>query len=438
MFTKKRFLAGFLLLLLGLVTAVTAVASSPVVESDVEILYSFTGEQVGDVFGWVGADLGDITGDGVHEMLIPAILHTDANGFPVGKLYVYDGSNGALLHSVTGEGVALLGYSASSAGDVNGDGTPDYVGGAPYADYASVYSGADHSELLRLEGEAGEFFGVSVAGAGDVNDDGYGDLIVGATSAAYSFTGAGRVYLFSGADGSILWTADGPAENAELGTGVGLVGDVDGDGTPDQVAGAASSAKAYVFSGATGEIVHTLAPVEPDNAANFGRFFASGAGDYDQDGTPDIFVADYSATVDGVAGTGNAFVYSGADGRVLLALNGREPGGGFGPGRATEDLDGDGYVDLVIGAWTSSGGAPAAGQMLVISGRGPKPARVIQRATGAVEGDNLGVDALPVGDVNGDGHVDFMVTAVGNAFAGTEPGHVYVIAGGPNLPLRGR
>lgn len=440
--TRKRWFTVISLgatLLFLLAAALVMGANGRIAEPDANVLYQLDGEQVGDAYGWIAMDLGDITGDGIHDLLTTAPFYADENGAPAGKVYVYNGADGSLLNTITGSGVALLGYSANTAGDVNGDGVPDYVVGAIIGSYAEVYSGADHSLLLRLDGAGGDWFGSAVSGAGDVNHDGYADIIVGARFA--NDDASGRAYLFSGADGSLLWQQDGPVANAQLGSGTGLVGDVTGDGVPDLVMGAMSAGpfgggEAYVFSGADGSVVYTLTPKEPENAVVFGQFFASGAGDYNADGVPDIFVADYAATVGDNPGTGNAFVFSGADGRRLATFNGREPGGGFGPGRASSDFTGDGYGDLVIGAWTSSAGSAAGGQLLIISGNGPRAAQVVQTITGSIDGDNLGVDALPIGDVNGDGEMDFVGTAVGNNFNGTDVGHLFVVAGGQNQPIR--
>ncbi len=433
--TKRRFLTAASLGLFLLLTVALAVgANGRIAEPDANVLYQLDGEQLGDAYGWIAMDLGDITGDGVHDLLTTAPWYLDDAGTNAGKVYVYNGSDGTLLHTITGSSYAFLGYSGTTAGDVNGDGVPDYVVGARGGSYAEVYSGADHSLLLHVDGAGGDWFGSAVSGAGDVNGDGYADIIVGARFANDDNSGA--AYLFSGADGALLWQQDGPSAGAQLGTATGLVGDVTGDGVPDQVMGATGVSAAFVFSGVDGAIVYTLRPQEPANASTFGVFFASGAGDYNADGVPDIFVADYSATVDGVPGTGNAFVFSGADGRRLATFNGREPGAGFGPGRAVADFTGDGYGDLVIGAWTSSAGSAAGGQLLVISGNGPRPAQVVQTITGSIDGDNLGVDALPLGDVNGDGLTDFVGTAVGNNFFGLDVGHLFVVAGGQNQPIR--
>ncbi len=199
------------------------------------------------------------------------------------------------------------------------------------------------------------------------------------------------------------------------------------DGVPDVVAaadagGPAGTGQAYVFSGADGSILLTLEP--NGSPATYGVFFARGAGDINLDGTPDIFIGDYNA--DG--GNGRAYVYSGSDGAVLLEFLG-QPGEGLGPGRAVEDLNGDGYRDLVIAGYTY--GSTEEGRIYFFSG---KDGAVLRTLTGSIPGDNLGVDALSLGDLNGDGRPEFMLTSVGNDFAGLDVGRMYVVSLAPFKP----
>ncbi len=161
-----------------------------------------------------------------------------------------------------------LGRSVSNAGDANMDGYTDIVAGAQFnssnpdgtlgtgdevgaAGRVYVYSGKDGTWLHTFDGERqNDYLGISVSGAGDVNLDGYADIV----AAAYGYdpdplgpdgtplTGdeileAGRVYAFSGKDGSTLWTSDGEHTRTWLAS-VSDAGDVNFDGYNDVVAGA--------------------------------------------------------------------------------------------------------------------------------------------------------------------------------------------------------
>ncbi|MBV7327878.1 integrin alpha [Chloroflexi bacterium TSY] len=422
---------SLLTLLFALTIGVPVAAGGPFIENNVVIIHSFTGEQPGQGFGWVGADLGDIDGDGANDFLLTAPFFGENSE---GKVYVYSGKEGTLVHEIVGEAGALLGYSARGAGDVNADGTPDYIVGGPGAGgRAHVYSGADHTLLLDLSDTAtDEALGTSVDGAGDVNGDGHADLVLGASRADISetITDTGRIYLLSGLDGSLLWSHDGDTPQGRFGSGIGGVGDVNGDDIPDQVAAApfaGTHGQAHVLSGADGSLLFTLEPTigdAPASGGTYGVFFADAAGDVNGDGTADIFIGDYAAQRGEVAGTGRAYIYSGVDGSMLHQYNAEADGDGLGPGRALPDIDGDGSADLILAGWQSSAGVENGGKIYIHSGMDQT---LLHTVTGNIEADALGVDAFGVGDVNDDGQMDYMLTAVGNDFNSADVGRAYVV-----------
>jgi len=408
----------------------------PFVERDAKVRRAYQGENVGDSYGWIGANVGDLNGDGPNEYIITAPFFAES-GATDGRAYVYSGRTGLPIAIHTGNQGEWLGYSGAAAGDVNNDGVLDYALGGPssFAPPASgravVYSGADHTVIHEWSGDPAAHFGSAVSGVGDVNGDGHDDVVVGAqfagTTPGASFPdGAGRITVFSGADGYVLWSRDGLQGGDWLGGGVGRLADVNGDGVPDIVAAARGAdnfnGRAYVFSGADGSIIHTLAPTAPlSNSFTFGQFFARGAGDTDADGTEDIFIGDYNA----LGGDGRGYVFSGADGSVIHVFEAEASGDGVGPGRGIPDVNGDGHDDVVIAGWQSSAGAPQAGKVWVRSGA---DGSVLHAVTGKIETDALGVDALYLGDVSGDGQPDYLLTAVGLDFAGEDVGHAYVMS----------
>jgi hypothetical protein len=415
-------------MLIGLALGVVALGAdlgSPgyaqFLEPDVHVLYSLAGETAGDNFGFVGERIGDLNGDGASEFLIGA----PRGGVQLaGKAYIYSGRDGALLHIVTGNPFNRIGFSVAGVGDVNKDGVPDYaVGGPgtrggpfPQIGRVLVLSGADHSVLFVATGTNHlDFFGYDINAAGDANGDGSSDVIVGAPFFTGSALFSGRVHLISGHDGSTLWIQEGQQAQAQLGTGVSGIADVDGDGLPEQAIGARGAGpknqgEAYVLSGRTGAYLRTLKPVT-SSAFGLGDFFVHDAGDVDGDGRSDIYVGDYGDTRLGPF-TGRAYIYSGATSDKLRIFNGENAGDGFGCGRGVPDVDGDGAADVVSAAYTSSAGANQAGKTYLLSG---KTGKTIRTMTGTTAGQQLGIDALPIGDVNADGKTDFLITGAGVA-----------------------
>ena len=381
------------------------IAQAQFVEPDVAVLYTLRAEHAGDQFGWVAEQIGDIDGDHAPDFVIGA-PHSAAGGALAGRAYVYSGRTGALLHVVTGAANDQIGFAVQGPGDLDHDGVPDYAVGGPGGRVIAL-SGRDHHTLFDIR-VAHEQFGFSIGAAGDVNHDGRPDLIVGAWSANAA---AGKAYVLSGRDGSVLWTTNGPNPGAGLGQGVSGLDDLDHDGRPDVVASAPGAGPsflgaAFVYSGRDGSVLRTLAP-DP-TAVNFGTFFTHDAGDVDRDGTRDILISDFADTEGGVA-TGKSYVFSGRTGARLWVFRGEAANDGFGEGRGVGDVDHDHHADLLLASYNSSAGATSAGKLYLYSGA---DGHVIRTMTGTVAGDQLGFDALAVGDVDHDHATDFLITGV--------------------------
>ena len=206
-------------------------------------------ESNGGLFGISVAGAGDIDRDGFADLLVGA----SAEDFMAGMAYVFSGDDGSVLFQLESpSGGEEFGFSVAGAGDVDQDGFPDLIVGSPRADAvprnagrAHVFSGRDVSVLFHLDspnGVIGGLFGTSVAGAGDVNHDGVPDLLVGARieEPGPSPFGAGRAYVFSGQDGSVLFQLASLNEEFQgwFGSSTNSSGDINQDGAADLIVGA--------------------------------------------------------------------------------------------------------------------------------------------------------------------------------------------------------
>lgn len=447
------------------------------------------GTALGQGLGRSVAGIGDLNADGMDDFAVTTVsadevivVYGSASGFdPAMAEDTINGTNGIRLTNV---GAAGSLFSVASAGDVNNDGVADLIVGAsgsaesPGAAYvlfgsnslsASIdVTGLDGSDGFRLDGASnGDQFGISVA-SGDVNGDAISDLIVGASGvgtqgAAYVVYGKSTTFSASLAVGSLNGTNGvtiaGDQAGDDFGATVRWLGDFDGDTVGDLLVtapGAASGlGKAYVVYGdgslATSIDIGALPAldgfeIEGLRANQRLGSDAAGIGDFNDDGRPDLLLAEAADTV-GVGGA-RAYVVFGFDndsgGFDLDLLDGsngfavtpnlgdtpsplRTAGGG--------DFNGDGLADLLLtSAATSVGTDQFAGGGYVVFGQASGlPALFELTALNGSNGfkvEGAGLSELffeataSAGDINDDGFDDvifgaFLATVDTDAAAGS-------------------
>jgi hypothetical protein len=339
--------------------------------ADGSILYQFNAAALGENLGYSVSNAGDVNNDGFDDIIVGAPFRYGAVAWS-GSASVYSGADGSTLHLFDGAvDFDNHGFSVSNAGDVNADGFADLFVGAPgagpggiyRAGSAFVYSGANGTTLFQFDGSTPDSrFGFSVSNAGDVNADGFDDLIVGDMFAdPGALANAGSAFVYSGANGAILYQFDGATADDEFGTSVANAGDVDGDGFDDLIVGAGNATpggiygagSAFVYSGANGA---TLFQFDGLGVGDGLGQAVSIAGDINVDGFTDLIVG----------GTNSAFLFSGEDGSILQRFNG-PLGEHFGTSVSnTGDIHGDGRANVIVGASrTAPGGVSNAGSVFV-------------------------------------------------------------------------
>jgi hypothetical protein len=409
--------------------------------------------QAGAAFGRSVASAGDVNGDGYGDVIVGASAY-DNGASNEGAAFLYLGSATG-LHPTPAAALeanqtnASFGHSVASAGDVNGDGYGDvvvgayrYQNGAPDEGAAFLFlgsaAGLRTTAAATLEAnQAGAAFGHSVASAGDVNGDGYGDVVVGAQEFDNGEPDEGAAFLFLGGAAGLGTNAAATLEanqaGAAFGRSVASAGDVNGDGYGDVVVGAEEfdngepdEGAAFLFLGSAAGLSTTAAATLEANQAGaaFGRSVAS-AGDTNGDGYGDVVVG-ASAYDNGEPDEGAAFLYLGsAAGLATTAaatLEANQADANFGHSVASAgDVDGDGYGDMVVGAYRYDNGASDEGSALLYLGSaaGLAPTEAWRTESNQAYAW-FALSVASAGDVNGDGYDDVVVGA--SAYDNGEPG----------------
>ncbi|MEM7310351.1 MAG: integrin alpha [Planctomycetota bacterium] len=271
-----------------------------------------TGPSTNSSFGTGVANAGDVDGDGVDDLMVYMLVPLS------GRVHVYSGADHSLLHDLSGAGSSdNFGQSMCGIGDYNGDGFDDFAIGALTFNIergrVQVFSGnpaESGTVLLTVDGvNQGDFLGEAIANIGDVNGDGFDELAIGAPGSDAGMMNGGRVEVYAGGSGALLYAINGGFAQW-LGREVTGLGDVDEDGKPDFAVGAFNlkpqTGYVPIFSGENGQVIDSLN--DDDRLGDV----VVGIGDVDGDQRGDVVCGIWRDAPFGSNPSGRASVYCGA------------------------------------------------------------------------------------------------------------------------------
>lgn len=340
---------------------------------------NLTGYEINDGWRRQSAGMGDVNGDGYSDIVV------GANG----ALLLYTGSASGINTNPAQILTQFTGPNPTGVGDTNGDGYADLAVGDPAENKVYFYYGSRQGfKSTPITFFSQDWyrhnFGIEVSGAGDVNGDGFSDFMVTTEGNPYEYIST-KVDIFFGsyygpfpiAEHSTIsgWT------DAFFGRSMAGAGDINGDGFDDIVAGVpyyrvewAYRGGLYVYYGSSKGINSTGTLILSGQDASYLGYDVSSAGDVNGDGYADVLVGAYG--YDGSqTDQGAAFIYLGGPGGLstvpwdTLVIDKADAGLGFTVALAG-DVNGDGFSDVLTGSEIYSEGETNEGAVFLFQGNG--------------------------------------------------------------------
>jgi hypothetical protein len=428
---------------ISLVSSVVALVSSARAQT---ALFDRLGDVAQDRFGAEVAFVGDVDADGEQDFAIGS-PSTGVSSTQPGFVRVVSGRSLQVLATwVGGAPKDRFGHAIAGASDLDGDGNDDVLIGAPGAfasnpgGYAVVRSGATGLAIHSFAGAVDQAFGHAVAGGGFVDGDSVPDILIGAPYEDGAGSSRGRVYVYSGASGTLIRSHDGALDWGTFGWSVAFLGDIDGDGRDEYVAGAPAAWNNFVlpqvraYDGATGAGLWTNTNANFSDALGWSL---APIGDLTGDGVRDLIVGamqDAGVGCGGCTGKGYVRAISGATGVQIYQINNAT---GFYVGQgwdvaAVGDVNGNGYEDFACSrpGTEGCGGSVNLGVQIREGQTGALMLTVASVGAGSAFGF-----ALASGDANADGLRDVICGAPCASPSGAHSGsiHAYTIVRAPQV-----
>ena len=343
------------------------------------------------------------------------------------------------------DGDAMVGPHMNEACDAVADIDCDGVAGFSAVDLGTV------AETVFSTAVEDVYFGRTMVWDANLGGEDAGGLLVGANNYLLGQDTGSFVKLFLppfGAleDGDVpdaVWTAE---TGAELGVAIEPLGDIDGDGFTDFAVGVPAfdtlggRGSVFFFDGPlTGSFDETMAVGRIDGVESpdlFGTSIAN-LGDLDGDGEIDLLIGAPAVDDSVIGNDGAAFLFDGpytgtrttADAEAVLY--GEQQGDEAGQGvTAVGDVDGDGMGDLLVTSIAyPQNNFDGRAYLFLSPVTGSLQLADADAIISAGANGRLGVASAALGDVNGDGFDDFAITEPGRAVPTVEAGQVLVFYG---------